>query len=465
MKRIDVPRLLVTGLHSGVGKSSITLALLHELRRRGVQVTAAITAPNLNVAALYERVTGRAVMCLDPALLTRQQILEGLDRAATGSEMIVIDGGQGLLDSESNSSACSDAEVAALTHTPILFVVDVRGYGPTLAAAVRGVQQSQRALEWAGVALNRLPSNFDGRANLLAAFDQYKAPLPLVSLPSLELVPPVFPQLVSQLSNTTLLDRQFLSAAADALVAGSDIEQLMARAAMAPALEFESSDSAADYIATEHRVRLAVARDSCFTLLFQDNLEILRRAGAELCEFSPLTDSGLPRDVQGIYFPGGYVAEYAAELALNEGLRTNIAAFLARGGVLYAEGSSLAYLGERYRAPRYARELPGVGIFPGVGVPQLELEFPNQAQRAEGALLEYGLLGEAGDLMKGVYSQEWRFERDPAVARILRVVPANSNALLEGFAPSANIFGTYGFWHFGSAPSLATNLIAALARN
>ncbi len=451
MKRIDIPRLLITGLHSGVGKTTITLALLYELRRRGVQVAAALTAPNLQVATVYERITGRAVMCLDPALLTRQQLMEGLDRAATGAEILVVDGSRGLLDTDDGRAGASDSDFATLTHTPILFVVDVRQHGSTLAAAVRGVQQAGRGIDWAGAAMNRLEPSFYGRAELMAAFEHFKATPPLVCLPNLDPAPPMIPNLAGQIHNATLLDRNFLTSAADALVMSSDLEQLIARASSAPALECEIEDPV-----VHDRVRIAVAKDLCFGLMFHDNLEILRRHGADIIEFSPLTDANFPDDMHGIYFPGGYVAEYGVQLALNESLRTQIATFLARGGGLYAEGAALAYLANRYSGVAMEGEFPGVGVFPSVCSSDRSC---GEAVRAEGALLESGAIGESGDLMKGIYLSDWRFERDPAVPRLLRVVPGQGKALLEGYAPATNVFGTFGFWHFGSCPNLAPTLI------
>lgn len=455
MKRIDIPRLLVTGLHSGVGKTTVTTALLYELRRRGVQVAAALTAPNLEVASVYERITGRSVMCLDPLMLTRQQLLEGLERSATGSELLIVDGSKGLLDTNENSSCAPDAEFASLTHTPILFVVDVRQHGVTLAAAVRGVQQAARGIEWAGIAMNRLGAGHDGRAALVAGFEHYRAASALVGLPNLDPAPPIIPNLVGQIRNSTLLDRTLIASAADALLSNSDLEQLIARASSAPALECEIPDPD-----VQSRMRVAVARDSCFGLMFHDNIEILRRHGAEIVEFSPLTDAYFPKDVNGVYFPGGYIAEYGAQLALNESLRTQIATFLARGGGLYAEGASLAYLANRYRGVEMEGEFPGIGVFPALCVSNRAAGAP---LRAEGVLLEAGATGESGDLIKGLYPGDWSFDVGPAVPRLLRIVPGQSNAVLEGYAPANNVFGTFGFWHFGSCPNLAPTLIHTFA--
>jgi cobyrinic acid a,c-diamide synthase len=457
MKRIDVPRLLISGLSAGVGKTTLMLAVLYELRRRGVQVAAAVTAPNLQVCTVFERLTGRPVGCLDPALLTRQQLMEGLDRISTGAELVLIDGSRGILDTDDGKAGASDAELAILTHTPVLLVTDVRNQGSTLAAAVRGVQLVARGIEWAGVALNRLETSFEGRSELIAAFGRFNAVPPLVALPNLDPVPPVLSNGVQQIRNATLLDRSFLTAAADSLTRGSDLEQLIARASAAPALECELPE-----ITPGARVRVAVARDSCFCLLFQDNIEILRRHGAEMVEFSPLTDAGFPRDIDGVYLPGGYLGEYGVELAFNESLRAQFAAFLAAGGGLYAEGSSVAYLGTRYRSTTLDGEFPGVGVLNAVAAPRSE---STRACRAEGALIESGAVGEAGDLVKGLYPFDWGFDRDPAASRILRVEPSNNKPLLEGFTHGANSFMSFGFWHFGSAPAMAATLLHSFSLN
>ena len=459
MARIDVPRIILTGLHRGVGKTTIALALMFELKRRGVQVRAAVTRPDLNIAALYERITGFPTPCLDPQLLTQQQVLEGLDRAATGAEFLVIDGAGGLLDTEESAFGC-DADLARFTHTPILFVADVAQYGTTLGAVIRGVAQAARDIEWAGIALNNFTPSFSGRAELVSALQQNQVAPPLVSLPRLDPLPPVIPNGVRQGRNDTLLDRSFLVHAADALLGGSDIEQLVARASVAPMLECEIPAPP-----SFQGIELAVARDNCFCLFFQDNLEMLRRAGVRLLEFSPLTDGAVPDGVQGLYLPGGFLGEYGAELAGNEPFRDSVRALAQRGGVVVAEGASVALLANKFYPPMSDGALVGLGVFGSearwVG-DSASAEAGARVAHADGALLEYGILGESGEILRGVYPLDWKFERPPTGQRVLRVVPGAARAVLEGYCPSPNVFGSFGLWHWGSnamvIPSLASTL-------
>ncbi|MFC1513214.1 cobyrinate a,c-diamide synthase, partial [Thermodesulfobacteriota bacterium] len=77
---------------------------------------------------------------------------------------------------------------------------------------------------------------------------------------------------------------------------------------------------------------------------YQDNLDILEGAGAELVEFSPLDDEKLPDGLQGIYLGGGYPELYAAKLAANDSMRAAIRDWSEAGKPVYAECGGFMYL-------------------------------------------------------------------------------------------------------------------------
>src|SRR5207248_719033 len=66
--------------------------------------------------------------------------------------------------------------------------------------------------------------------------------------------------------------------------------------------------------------RIAVARDAAFCFYYEDNLDLLRAAGAEIVSFSPLCDAGLPENVDLVYLGGGYPELHAERLAANRPL-------------------------------------------------------------------------------------------------------------------------------------------------
>src|SRR6185369_15853805 len=114
----------------------------------------------------------------------------------------------------------------------------------------------------------------------------------------------------------------------------------------------------------EGGVRIAVARDSAFCFVYEDNLRLLREAGAEIVPFSPLDDHDLPQDLGGIYLPGGYPELYAERLSANGGMRLAIRAAVEKDMPVYAECGGFIYLTEGLEATGSAAVVDFVGVFP-----------------------------------------------------------------------------------------------------
>jgi cobyrinic acid a,c-diamide synthase len=238
-----------------------------------------------------------------------------------------------------------------------------------------------------------------------------------------------------------------------------DIDRLLDIAKEAPRVEFDSGFP--DPI--PRRCRFAVSDDTCFSLCYQDNLELLRYFGADTVPFSPLLDMHLPRDIGGIYITGAYLNTYGEELSRNEQMRDAIRHFAEEGGVVYSEGAGTAFLCRTYQLERGGPRYPGVGLIPGDAAPA-----HNPSVFLDVTTIEDSVLGGAGVKIQGFNTGEWGL-RNLAVggsSQLLHTMRVNIDGVSpysEGYSASSQSLGTFNFFHFGSQPRVARSLVEAAA--
>lgn len=119
-----------------------------------------------------------------------------------------------------------------------------------------------------------------------------------------------------------------------------DLDGVMALAACAPSLGGADSPIPRPSV----QVRMAVATDEAFCFLYEENLELLRVLGCELCFFSPLRDQSLPRDIGGLYLPGGYPELHAQALSENSAMRRAVQSAVGAALPTLAECGGFLYL-------------------------------------------------------------------------------------------------------------------------
>ena len=350
--------IVIAGERSGVGKTTVTLALLACLKYRGIQVQSFKVGPDYIDPMFHEYVTGRPCRNLDPVLTSEAYVQQCFVRYSQNVEFAVVEGVMGMFDGVGNSqwvienqlpiAFASTAHIARLLDLPVLLVLDCSRLSGSVAAIAHGYRSFDPKIRLAGVVLNRVGS--DRHLQLLKeALEPLQIPIlgvlrrqDNISIPDrhLGLVP------TGELSQLDAIIDQLADLAENCF----DWEQLL------PLLKsntvgagFTNSLSLAQTTLInppfESPIRIAVARDRAFNFYYADNLDLLQQLGAELVFWSPLTDE-LPKGVQGLYFGGGFPEVFAQELAENKLARESVRNAILTGMPTYAECGGLMYLCE-----------------------------------------------------------------------------------------------------------------------
>jgi cobyrinic acid a,c-diamide synthase len=333
-----IPRVVIAGTSSGAGKTSVTCGVIGALRRRGLRVQGFKVGPDYIDPSYHALASGRPGRNLD-AFLSGPELIAPLARhGSRGAELAVVEGVMGLFDGASGrGELASTGHVAKLLRAPVVLVVDATAMARSVAAIVHGYRTFDTDVDVAGVIFNRVGSDHHEQL-LREALEPLGVPVlgalrrdPRVSAPErhLGLVPA--PERERQA-------RDALAALADAVERHVDVEGIIALARAAGPLDGPAWSPAVD---PAHGARIGVARGAAFSFHYEENLELLAAAGAELHDFDPLRDEQLPPDVGALLLAGGFPEMYAAEIEANDPLRSAVAAF---DGPILAECGGLLFL-------------------------------------------------------------------------------------------------------------------------
>ncbi|MCU0492055.1 MAG: cobyrinate a,c-diamide synthase [Chloroflexaceae bacterium] len=461
---MHLPRLLLAAPMSGSGKTTLTAGIIAALVGRGLRVAPFKAGPDYIDPSYHSLAAGQPCHNLDAWLVPPQAIPGMLARRAAASDLALIEGVMGLFDGYAgDDDSGSSAHLARLTHTPVVLVLDARAMARTAAALVAGLRDFDPRLHVAGVLLNQVGS--PRHAALVTQAIEGHCKLPVLGflqrdeslcLPErhLGLIPTAEPGRW----------QSWLQAVRERVEANVDLERLLTIARSAPPLptshapdeqRFTQSPAARP---SRQPTIIAVARDEAFSFRYDDNLDLLREAGAELAFFSPLHDTALPPGTGAVYLCGGFPELYAAQLSANAGMLAALRAASAGGTPIYAECGGLMYLTEAL-VDGEGRRFAMCGLLPGHSrmTPRLTLGYRTvQAQAAS-------WLWQAGETVRGheFHYSVWE-ERPPTLPWLYQLQPdaLRPEPRMEG-AQQGTMLASYVHLHWRSMPELASRFVAA----
>ena len=355
------PRIMLAAPKSGSGKTLLTCGLLEVLRRRGLNPIACKCGPDYIDPMFHRYVLGIPGRNLDSFFLPAEGVRKVLVDAVREeqAEIAVLEGVMGYYDGLGGTeTSASSWEIAEITDTPAILVLDCKGASLSAAAMASGFLHFRKKSHIAGVILNRVSSMYYER---LAAAVEEASGLPVLGyLPESEEYRMESRHLGLFLPGEIDRLRERIGRLADQMEKSIAVDRVLEVAGMLPLrienkekekAENESmeAESIAKFPACQEqkvtsRVRIGVARDEAFCFYYQENFRLLEQMGAELVYFSPLRDKKIPNRVDGLLFGGGYPENYARELAENAAMRESIRRSIAAGMPFLAECGGFLYL-------------------------------------------------------------------------------------------------------------------------
>lgn len=449
--------VIIAGERSGVGKTTVTLTLLASLRRRDRLVQSFKVGPDYIDPMFHQHVTGRACRNLDPVLTSEAYVQQCFARHSQLSEYALVEGVMGLFDGighgqekQKSTDFASTAHIARLLDLPVVLVIDCSRLSGSVAAIAHGYQSFDPRIKIAGVVLNRVGS--DRHLSLL------KDSLEPLQLPILGVL--------RRQDNITIPDRHLglvptaelpeLNALIDRLADLGDtcfdwqrlLPLLKSKPLPHPLDPLDPPDPPSS-------IRIAVARDRAFNFYYQDNLDLLQQLGAELVFWSPLEDAAIPKDVQGMYFGGGFPEVFAQQLAENTSVRYAVKTAILKGMPTVAECGGLMYLCEQI-IDFEGKSWSMAGVFPTSAVMGGRLTLGYRRAVA----LQDNLLVKAGTTVYGHEFHRSRLTLTPTQPLFeTSRYDCEENMGCEGWGLPANVHASYVHLHWGESGDIPQRFI------
>ena len=326
-----VPRIVIAGTHSGCGKTTIASGIMSALTHRGLKVQPFKVGPDFIDPSHHTRICGRISRNLDPFMMGDKGCIDTFIRATDGADIAVIEGVMGMYDGVDGSDIASTAHVARILKAPVVLVVDAKGMSRSVHALIDGYRRYDPTLLFCGVILNRI-----GSPRHRSMID------PSLTIPSFGYIPRKDELAVESrhLGLKMAHESASMGEFGKIIEDNCNLEALLEAAHNAPTLTNTINTMECKQKAY---TRIGVAFDEAFCFYYQDNLDCLKRSGAELVFFSPLSGS-LP-DVDAVYLGGGYPELHLAALESSR-CRQELKHAADSGMPVYAECGGLMYLTE-----------------------------------------------------------------------------------------------------------------------
>lgn len=345
---MSVKKIIIAGVASGVGKTTVSGAIIYSLKKKGFSVQPFKIGPDYIDVSYHSLISGRQCRNLDVWMMRTSGVLDSFSESCVDADIAVIEGVMGLFDGVSGRDDFgSTAHVARLLDAPIILVIDAAKSARSVAALAFGFIHFNKLLKFKGIILNNVAGQRHAAFIKEAFSSKIRIPIIGTIIRNEEITMEerhlgLIPALESDETGKRAMNRSAKYVAEyiniDKLVAATDQPGNAARL-------HKSADR------PPGNAKIAVALDESFNFYYADNFDALRKQKIDLVFFSPIHDRGLPRDISGVVLGGGFPEVLAERLTRNQSMKNSILK-AAEGGVpIYAECGGLMYLTRSITSP------------------------------------------------------------------------------------------------------------------
>jgi len=449
-------RLVVAGVASGVGKTTIATGLMAALAAQGLRVQGYKVGPDYIDPTYHHAATARPSYNLDSWLSSPALVRQRFEAGMRGADIAIIEGVMGLFDGRKQTlGTASTAEVAKLLNAPVLLVLDASHMGQSAAAIVHGFQHLDSHLNIAGVIVNKVASADHEATVRLAIAEWTDVPVLGVLRRQTSLTLPPRHLGLIPIAETSV-EVQELGFVLKRSVDLDGIVRLAHAAGVLPPIPSDAcKDEAPIAISASNvpSVRVGLALDNAFSFYYPETLEAFAKLGVEVVPFSPLTDRELPNDLDLLYFGGGFPEVFAAQLADNRLMLASVRSAAQRGVLIYAECGGYVYLGRQcIDADHVSHNL--VGVLPytfQMGTERAQLGY------REIIMLRDTIIGSAGTRLRG-HEFHWSHIVEPLLEEQAPYQVEGSGKAREGYA-TETILASYIHIPLAANPQAMVELI------
>lgn len=440
------PRIVIGGMSSGSGKTTITSGLMRLFKNSGLKVQSFKAGPDYIDPSYHTIATGNYSRNLDTWMLGEELVKELLIKNSEDADLSIIEGVMGLFDGKSGTDEFgSTSHLAKITNTPVILVVDTRSIARSVAALVYGFMNYDPDLNVKGVILNKVAS-----PRHLKILTEAIEPLGIeivgyvmrnesLKMPErhLGLIP------ASEMEN---LDSQ-LDYIAEELAKTIDHNKILKIASTAGAYNYPKTtvynDSIKDYYKHKN-LKIAYAYDKAFSFYYHDSLDYFRHLGVEFVPVSPLKDEKLPDDISGLILGGGFPELFLEELKNNQSFLLSLEKYHKNDLPILAECGGFMYLNTIVKDFN-GNSIHMTSLIPGT-VEMTKKLVSMGYRKAE--LINDCVLGKKGDILIGheFHYSKYTSSENEEDNSALKFTESNKN---DGFN-KGNLFASYLHFHFAA---------------